>query len=82
MFLILKSVKTSCLKLYLYEALAVYSDFKSHIGAALTMGKGEIVSVSQNKNWIKKYHESLVGREDWHANSNIMDQDVSIITRI
>ena len=44
----------------------VHSDFKSHTGATLTMGKGAIVSVLQNQklNTKSSTEAELVGADD------------------
>ena len=61
--LTLKSDKTSCLKWYVDAAFTVHSDFKSHTGATLTIGKGVIVYLSRNKklNAKSRTEDELVG---------------------
>ena len=57
------NAETNFLKCYVYAAFTVNSDFKSHKGAILTMGKGAIVSVSQKKKTeYENQHRIQVGR--------------------
>ena len=57
--LTLKEYKKSFLKWYVDAAFMVHSDFKSHTGAKLTLGKGAIVSTPGKKNLIPKLARKL-----------------------
>ena len=45
----IKGIQKSCLKWYVYAALAVHLYFKSYTGPRLRMGKRAIISVSQEQ---------------------------------
>ena len=82
LFPTLKSYKTSGLKWYTDAEFAVHSDFKSHTGATLKMGKVEIVSVSQKQKLNSKSsaEADLVGAYD--ASSLILWTNIFLRTRI
>ena len=62
----LKGDKISCLEWYIASAFTEHSNFKFYTGAVLTMGKGEILSVSQKKqiNTNSSTEAELVGAYD------------------
>ena len=63
-------------------AFAVHLDYKSHMGATVTMGKVVIVSMSQKITEHKEHHGGGVSGCKLRVKSNTMDQSVSRIPMI
>ena len=79
--LTLKSYKIIRIKWYVDAGFTVHSEFNSHAGATLTIGKGAIVSVSRKKKLNKKISTKaeLVGADE--ASSLILYTNIFLLTQ-